>query len=109
MSGTSGSFIVHEINQLDGYVIPITAGGSISVPFVAITSSISVHNVSNDFKEVIVNTIIPATGNQRFILAPNSAQSISNSPEAVISSVDVNDLGLLGNGAGYIVVNSFFK
>lgn len=106
---TNGSFIVHEINQIDGYVVPITAGGSISIPFVSNVSSISVHNVSNDFKEVIVNTIIPSAGNQRFILAPNSVQSISNSPEAVIASIDVTDLALIGNGSGWIVGNSFFK
>lgn len=106
---TGGSFIVHEVNQIDGYVQPITAGGSVSFAFASVTCSLVVHNVSNDFKEVIVNTIIPSLGNQRFVLAPQSVQSISNSPEAVISSIDVTDLGLLGNGDGYIVANSFFK
>lgn len=109
MSGTSGSFIVHEINQLDGHVLPIGVGATINFTFVDLTSSISVHNVTSDFVEVLVNTVIPALGNQKFILAPNSSQSISNPPEAIIQSIDVTDLGLTLSGGGWIVANTFFK
>ncbi len=106
---TSGTFIPQEINQIDGYLVPILISGNVNIPFVDLTSSVSVHNVTNDFVEVTVNTVIPSLGNQKFILAPQSVQSISNPPEAIISSLDVLDLQILNDGGGYIVANSFFK
>lgn len=109
MSGTGGSFIVHEVNQIDGYVLPILQAGSINIPFVDLTCSISLHNVTNDYVEVTVNTISPSLGNKKFIVAPNSAQSISNSPNAPILSLDVLDLNLLNQGGGNIVANSFYR
>lgn len=55
-----------------------------------------------------MNTVVPSIGNQTFILAPQSTQSISNPPEAIIASIDVLDLGTLGKGGGWIVANGFF-
>lgn len=109
MSGTNGSFITQEVNQLDGYVLPITSLGNINITFVDNTCSISVHNVTNDFVEVTVKMSLPALGNGKFILAPNSAQSISSSPQSPILSIDVLDLGLLSAGGGFIVANSFYN
>ena len=106
---TSGTFIPQEINQVDGYLIPIAPLSIVNIPFVDLTSSVSVHNVTNDFVEVTINTVIPSLGNQRFILAPQSVQSISNPPEAIIASLDVLDLNILSDGGGFIIANSFFK
>lgn len=109
MSGTNGSHIIREINLIDGYVNSILAGGTTNFAFVTLVSSIIVHNVTNDFIQVAVTTVPASLGNTFIIIAPQSVQSISNSPEAVIQSLDVLDLGLTGNGGGYIIANSFFK
>jgi hypothetical protein len=108
MAGTSASLIIKETNQVDGYVVPIAILGNINIPFANLVSSISVHNVTNDFVRVTMNTVVPSIGNQTFILAPQSTQSISNPPEAIIASIDVLDLGTLGKGGGWIVANGFF-
>lgn len=41
MSGTSGSFIAHEVNQVDGYVQPITIGGLINIILATFAFSLS--------------------------------------------------------------------
>lgn len=109
MSGTNGSLIVHEINQIDGYVNPIVIGGNTNFTFIDLTSSIIIHNVTNDFIQIAVTTVPVSLGNGLVIIAPMSVQSISNPPEAIIQSLLVTDLGLTGNGGGWIVANSFFR
>lgn len=109
MSGTNGSFIVSEVNQIDGYVQPIGIGGTINFVFNDLMSSVTMHNVTNDFIRVAVTTVPASLGNTFVIIAPMSAQSISNAPEAVIQSLDVIDLTLTGNGGGFIVANGFFR
>lgn len=109
MSGTNGSHIVHEINQIDGYINPITKGGNTSFVFVDLASSITIHNVTNDFIQVAITTVPASIGNGFIIIAPNSTQSISNPPEAIIQSLDVTDLGLINSGGGWVIANSFFR
>lgn len=62
MAGTSASLIIKETNQVDGYVVPIAILGNINIPFANLVSSISVHNVTNDFVQVTMNTVVPSIG-----------------------------------------------
>lgn len=106
---TNGNFIVREVNLIDGYIQPIIASGMLNFTFADIVSSIIIHNVTGDFIRVAVTTVPASLGNTFIIIAPMSVQSISNSPEAVIQSLDVLDLGLTGKGGGWVIANSFFK
>lgn len=109
MAGTGGNLIVREVNQIDGYVQPITIGGTVNFTFVNLASSITIHNITNDFIQVAVTTVPASTGNGFIIIAPQSAQSLSNPPEAIIQEIDVTDLGLTTNGGGWVICNSFFN
>lgn len=109
MAGTNGSLIVREVNQIDGYIQPITVGGNLSFTFIDLASSVVIHNVTNDFIELSVTTVPASLGNGLIIIAPQAVQSLSNPPEAIIQSIDVADLGLTGNGGGWVIINSFFR
>lgn len=109
MSGTGGSLIVREINQIDGYINPITVLGTTSFTFVDLVSSLIIHNVTGDFIRVSVTTVPASVGNGFVFIAPLSVQAISNSPEAIIQSLDILDLGLTGKGGGHVICNSFFR
>lgn len=109
MSGTGSSMILREINQIDGYVQPIVALGTLNFTFVDLVSSIIIHNITGDFVQVAVTTVPASIGNTFVIIAPMSVQSISNSPEAIIQTLDVTDLGLTGKGGGWVIANSFFR
>lgn len=109
MSGTNSSMILREVNQIDGYVQPIVALGTINFTFIDLVSSLIIHNVTNDFIQVTVTTVPASLGNTFVIIAPMSVQAISNSPEAIIQSLDVTDLGLTGKGGGWVISNSFFR
>lgn len=109
MAGTGGNIIVREINQIDGYVQPITVGGALNFTFIDLVSSIIIHNVTNDFIQVAVTTVPASLGNGLVIIAPQSVQAVSNPPEAIIQSLNVLDLGLTGKGGGWVIANSFFR
>ena len=106
---TNGSFIVQDTNTFDGYVQPITAGGSLTFNFSVRVASVLIHNYTEDFIEIIPVTVPGALGNGIIVIPPASSQSISNTPEVVFQSIDVNDLQLTGKGGGWIVVNGFFS
>lgn len=105
---TNGSHIVQDIQKVDGYIALLPQGGNINVPFSGRVASVSVHNTGNDFIEITVNTIPVALGNQIAYIAPGSALTFGDYHEAHITSLDIVDSVLTGNGGGNIVVNSFY-
>lgn len=106
---TNATLILRDRNTIDGYVQPIVTGGTINFPFSVTVASVTIHNVSDDFIEVIPTTLPISTGNGILVIAPNSSQSISNTPEVSFQSVLVNNLNLTGKGNGWVIVNGFYS
>lgn len=109
MSGTNGSFIVHDRHQIDGAVLTLPLNGSINHVFAVEASACNVHNMTGDIVEIRVITNPVDVGNTMAYLAPGAALSFGDYPLGFIQELIITDTGTLSNGGGTIIVNGYFN
>lgn len=109
MAGTASNFIVQDRPSIDGYIQALPKAGLVNQVFVNRMSSVAVHNVTGDYVEVNITTVPVAPGNNTHFLAPGAAESFGNYPDSTITSIQVLDFGITGNGGGQIIFNGIFN
>lgn len=109
MAGTGSSLRARDRASIDGYLLSLPQGGTVSQAFVTPLSGVAIHNVTGDYITVTINTIPIAPGNGVHYLSPGSAESFGNYPDAVIVSVDIADTIVLGSGGGKVICNGIFS
>lgn len=109
MAGTGASMIVRDKASVDGYLLNLPQGGSVPQTFVAPMSSVAIHNVTADYISVTLTMVPAGVGNNIHYLSPGSAESFGNYPDAIVTAILINDLGIIGGGGGKVICNGIFS